>query len=229
MRTRRRRRLDVALLAAVVAGVGVAALAGGLAARTERVGRLWAGAEVVPGGAARIVEVIDYDFGIQPRHGIFRDIPGLDPGDPVQVASPTAPAQVEATGTAQQTRLRIGDPDRTISGRHRYTIGYRLGGVAPGGALAWDAVGTSWTVGLGQAELHVVAPYRLEGARCVRGATGSQEACRVDQPEPGQLVATVDGLDAAPALPAPPAGAPDDPGTGPLPPALVAAAAALAG
>ena len=245
MRTRRRRRLDVALLAAVVAGVGVAALAGGLAARTERVGRLWAGAEVVPGGAARIVEVIDYDFGIQPRHGIFRDIPGLDPGDPVQVASPTAPAQVEATGTAQQTRLRIGDPDRTISGRHRYTIGYRLGGVAPGGALAWDAVGTSWTVGLGQAELHVVAPYRLEGARCVRGATGSQEACRVDQPEPGHLVATVDGLDAgqgvtlyatagsrlaaAPALPAPPAGAPDDPGTGLLPPALVAAAAALAG
>ena len=245
MRTRRRRRIDVALLAAVVAGVGVAALAGGLAARTERVGRLWAGAEVVPGGAARIVEVIDYDFGIQPRHGIFRDIPGLDPGDPVQVASPTAPAQVEATGTAQQTRLRIGDPDRTISGRHRYTIGYRLGGVAPGGALAWDAVGTSWTVGLGQAELHVVAPYRLEGARCVRGATGSQEPCRVDQPEPGHLVATVDGLDAgqgvtlyatagsrlaaAPALPAPPAGAPDDPGTGPLPPALVAAAAALAG
>jgi hypothetical protein len=43
MGTRRRRRLDAALLAAAVAGVAVAALAGGLAARTERVGRLWAG------------------------------------------------------------------------------------------------------------------------------------------------------------------------------------------
>jgi hypothetical protein len=189
--------------------------------------------------------VIDYDFGIQERHGIFRDVPGLDPVGPVQVSSPTAPAQVEVTGTAQQTRLRIGDPDRTIRGRHRYVIGYRLPGVAPGGRLAWDAVGTSWPVGIGGAELHVVAPYRLEGARCGRGGTGSQEGCRVDQPEPGRLVTTVDGLDAgegvtlfatagsrlaaAPALPAPPAGAPDDPGTGPLPPALVAAAAALAG
>jgi Predicted membrane protein (DUF2207) len=245
MGTRRRRRLDAVLVAAAVAGVGVAALAGGLAARTERVGRLWAGTEVGAGGAARVVEVIDYDFGIQPRHGIYRDIPGLDPDDPVQVSSRTAPAQVEATGTAQQTRLRIGDPDRTVSGAHRYTIGYRLPGVAPGGALAWDAVGTSWTVGIAATELHVVAPYRLEGARCVRGETGSQAGCRVAQPEPGHLVATVDGLEAGegvtlyaaagarlagtPALPAPPAGAPDDPGTGPLPPALVALAAALAG
>jgi hypothetical protein len=47
--------------------------------------------------------VIDYDFGSQARHGIFRDVPGLDPAEPVQVASPSAPAQVETTGTAHQT------------------------------------------------------------------------------------------------------------------------------
>ena len=75
-------------------------------------------------------------------------MPGLDPADPVQVASPSAPAQVEVTGTAHQTRLRIGDPERTVTGRHRYTIAYRLAGVAPGGRLAWDAVGTSWPVGI---------------------------------------------------------------------------------
>jgi hypothetical protein len=79
----------------------------------------------------------------------------------------------------------------------------------------------------------------------VRGAAGSEDPCRVAQPEPGHLVATVDGLDdgegvtlfatagtrlaAAPALPAPPAGVPPDPGTGPLPPAIVAVAAVLAG
>ncbi len=180
-----------------------------------------------------------------PRHGIFRDVPGLDPADPVQVSSPTAPAQVEATGTAQQTRLRIGDPERTVTGRHRYTIGYRLGGVGgPGQRLAWDAVGTSWPVGIARAELHLAAPYRLEGVTCLHGDAGSAAPCRVDQPEPGHLVATVEGLDAgegvtlyasagtrlpaAPALPAPPA-PPADPGTGPYPPALVALAAALAG
>jgi hypothetical protein len=172
-------------------------------------------------------------------------VPGLDPADPVEVSSPSAPAQVEATGTAQQARLRIGDPARTVGGRHRYRIAYRLAGVAPDGRLAWNAVGTSWPVPIARAEVHVVAPYRFEGASCVQGAAGSDAPCRVAQPEPGHLAAAVDGLAAgegvtvyatagsrlaaAPALPDPPAGIPPDPGTGPLPPALVAAGAALAG
>ena len=42
---------------------------------------------------------------------------------------------------------------RIVTDTHRYTIGYRLPGVAPGGALAWDAVGTSWTVGIAATEL----------------------------------------------------------------------------
>ena len=134
MGTRGRRRIDMALLAAALL-TGVVALVGAVAGRTERIPRLWAGAAVGPGGAARVVEAIDYDFGSRQRHGIYRDIPGLAAGDPVQVASPTAPAQLQVTGTSQQARLRIGDPDRTVSGRHRYTIGYRLAGVAPGGRL----------------------------------------------------------------------------------------------
>jgi Predicted membrane protein (DUF2207) len=227
----------------VAALVGVAALLGAALVQSERITRLWAGADVGAGGAARVAEVIDYDFGNRERHGIFRDVPGLDPGDPVEVFSPSAPDQVQVTGTAQQTRLRIGDPDRTVSGRHRYRIAYPLAGVAPGGRLAWDAVGTSWPVEIGAVELHVVAPFRLEGARCVQGAAGSQDSCPVGQPEPGHLVAAVDGLDegegvtlyatagarlaAAPALPAPPAGVPPDPGTEPVPPTVVAAAVAL--
>ena len=245
MRIRRRRRIDAVALAGAVVLAGVVALVGAVAASSERVTRLWAGAVAGTDGSARVTEVIDYDFGSRRRHGIFRDVPGLDPTDPVQVASASAPAQVEVTGTAGQARLRIGDPARTVSGRHRYRVGYRLAGVAPGGRLAWDAVGTSWQVGIGGAELHLVAPWRLEEVRCVRGAAGSRDACRVAQPEPGHLVATLDGLDAgqgatlyatagprlaaAPALPAPPSGVPADPGTGPLPPVLAAALAALAG
>ena len=45
------------------------------------------------GGAARVVEVIDYDFGNRERHGIYRDVSGLDPGDPVEVSSPSAPTR----------------------------------------------------------------------------------------------------------------------------------------
>jgi hypothetical protein len=245
MRSRRRRRVDMGVLAGVVVLAGLAAVAGVVAAEPERVARLWAGAEVGRGGAAQITEVIDYDFASRQRHGIYRDIPGLDPADPVQVHSDTAPDQVQVTGTAHQTRLRIGDPGRTVSGRHRYTIGYPLAGVAPGGRLAWDAVGTSWTVPIGQIELHVVAPFRLAEVVCVRGVAGATTPCPATQLEPGHLVVTLEDMDpgqgvtlyatagqrlaAAPPLPAPPAGVPADPGTGPLPPALVAALAALVG
>jgi hypothetical protein len=245
MRIVERRRLDAVLFGAAALLVGGAALAGAANADDERVTGLWAGAQVERDGGARVVEAIDYDFGIQRRHGIFRDVPGLDRDRPVQVSSASAPAQVEATGTAVQTRLRIGDPARTIGGRHRYTVVYHLGGVAPEGRLAWDAVGTSWPVDLAEVEIHVVAPYRLRAARCVQGEAGAQEPCPVTQPEPGHLVATVDhlapgegvtvyasaglGLAAPPALPAPPAGVPADPGTGLVPPALVAVLAALLG
>jgi hypothetical protein len=245
MRTRRRRRVDMLLLAGVVVLAGVAAVAGVVAAEPERVARLWAGAEVGRAGQAAITEVIDYDFASRQRHGIYRDIPGLDPADPVRVHSDGAPDQLQVTGTAHQTRLRIGDPDRTVTGRHRYTVEYRLAGVADGGRLAWDAVGTSWTVPIGQVELHVVAPWRLEEVVCVRGVAGSTAPCQATQPEPGHLAVALDDLEpgqgvtlyatagaplaAPPALPAPPAGVPGDPGTGPLPPTLTAALAALAG
>ena len=229
MRIRRRRRIGMLVLAGVVVLAGLAAVAGVVAAEPERVARRWAGAELGRGGAAQITEVIDYDFAARQRHGIYRDIPGLDPADPARVDSDSAPDQVQVTGTAQQARLRIGDPDRTVSGRHRYTIGYRVAGVAPGGRLAWDAVGASWTVPIGQVELHVVAPWRLEEVVCVRGVAGSTAPCQATQPEPGHLVATLEDLDPGQALPTPPTGVPADPGTGPLPPALAATLAALAG
>jgi uncharacterized membrane protein YgcG len=245
MRTRRRRRLDRALLVVGALVVGVVAAVGAAVGDDERITGLWAGAEVRADGGARIVEVIDYDFGVQQRHGIFRDVPGLAPGDPVEVASPTAPDEVDRSGGSNQSRIRIGDPERTISGRHRYTIRYPLAEVAPDGRLAWDAVGTAWPVAVGRAELHVVAPYVLDQARCVHGGAGSDRPCRVAQPQPGHLVAEVDGLgagegvtlyavagrrlEAAPGLPPPPSGAAADPGTGLLWPALLAIAAALLG
>jgi Predicted membrane protein (DUF2207) len=157
METRRRRRVDAAVLTGAALLVGAVALAAGVAGQTERISRLWAGAAVGGDGAARVTEVIDYDFGSQRRHGIYRDVPGLDPAGPVEVSSATAPDQVEVTGTAQQARVRIGDPDRTVSGRHRYRIAYVLPGVAP---------------------------WRLEGARCVRGAAGSVDPARSPSPSP---------------------------------------------
>jgi hypothetical protein len=244
MRTGTRRRIDAIVLAVAVLVVGGVAAVGAAIGDGERITGMWVGAEIGGDGDARIVEAIDWDFGPSAHHGIFRDVPGLRPDAPVSVSSATAPADVELSGSSQQTRIRIGDPARTVTGRHRYTIGYPLGGVAPDGRLAWDAVGTSWPVAVAGVEIHAVAPFELLDPRCVRGAAGADDPCGVTQPEPGHLVARVDALSsaegvtlyatagrrlaAAPGLPAPPSGQPDDPGTGLLLPGLLAAAFALA-
>jgi uncharacterized membrane protein YgcG len=244
MRIRAHRRLDMVLLLIGALLAGGAAAIGAVAGDSERVTGLWAGAAIGSDGRAGVVEVIDYDFGTKHRHGIFRDVPGLSSDAQVAVSSATAPSDMTLEDLGYATRIRIGDPARTITGRHRYKIAYSLDGVAPVGRLAWDAVGTQWPVGIGNVEVHVVAPFEFTGARCVQGEAGSQRPCDLAQPEPGHLVATIASLPAgqgvtlyatggrrlehAPALPVPSSGLPADATSGVLLAVLVAATAALA-
>jgi hypothetical protein len=191
MRILAHRRLDAVMLLIGALLVGGAAAIAAVAGDSERVTGLWAGAAIGNDGRAGVVEVIDYDFGTQQRHGIFRDVPGLSPAAQVAVSSATAPSDITLENRGDAERIRIGDPSRTITGRHRYKIAYSLDGVAPEGRLAWDAVGTHWPVGIGNVEIHVVAPFKFEGARCVQDEAGSQQSCDITQPEPGHLVATI--------------------------------------
>jgi Predicted membrane protein (DUF2207) len=70
---------------------GLAALTGGCAlglipglaapasAGTEHITSYVIGAVIEPGGSVRITETISYDFGADRRHGIYRDLPYLQP------------------------------------------------------------------------------------------------------------------------------------------------------
>lgn len=243
MRIRAHRRLDMVLLLIGALLVGGAAAIGAVVGDGERISGLWAGAAIGSDGRAGVVEVIDYDFGTKQRHGIFRDVPGLSSGTQVAVSSATAPSDMTLTNMGYAERIRIGDPGRTITGRHRYKIAYSLDEVAPQGRLAWDAVGTEWPVGIGNVEVHVVAPFEFDEIRCVQGQAGSQRPCDITQPEPGHLVATIRTLQAGqgatlyaasgrrlehvPDLPMPSSGRPADATSGAPLAALVAAAAAL--
>jgi hypothetical protein len=241
MRIRSHRRIDIVLLAlAVPLLVGAAAAISVSATDTERITSMWAAAMVDSDGNAGITEVADYDFGAQHRHGIIRDIPGLFSGAPVEVSSTTAPDDVMISGS----RIRIGDPSRTVTGRHRYTITYGLDRVAPRGRLAWDAVGTEWHVGISNVEIHVVAPFALDEVTCRQGPLGATTECTVAQPEPGHLIAEVDALRAgegvtlyasagpplhAPPLPAAPSEALANGVSGWVLPGLLAAVVAIIG
>jgi hypothetical protein len=245
MHYRSRRRLDVLFLA--LGGLALAIVAAIVSAigDTERIGRYWVAADVTD-GLAEVVEVIDYDFGSNRRHGIYRDVPGLDPTAPIEVSSPSAPDEfVVQAGDGGETRIRIGDPGRTISGRHRYRIDYPVDIGAGGGRLAWDAVGTGWSVDMDAVEIHLTGETAFTDLQCSTGRTGAWGGCRATQPEPGHLVVTLDGLDAGEgvtlwatpgqplASPPSPIGPPtdpvDDPGAGIVLPAGVALVGGLLG
>jgi hypothetical protein len=237
---KRRRTIDTAALFVVGLLAAGATAIGVTLGDSERVTGMWSGLAVDKEAQAQVTEMIEYDFGTHHKHGIFRDIPGLRAEKPVRVTSATAPADALVTGA----QVRIGDPARTITGRHRYTIGYGVDGVVNGDKLAWDAVGTGWPVAMSDVVIHLVAPFALDSPRCVNGVAGSYQRCGLTQPEPGHLVVTVGRLDAhegvtlyatlgqplgdPPQLPAPPSGAAADPGLGRVLPALLAMAFAVA-
>ncbi len=225
-------------------GFAVVAAIGAAIGDTERVAAIWTVAAIEGDGSAEIVEVIDYDFGSSSRHGIYRDVPGLDERAAIDVSSASAPDEVFVSGSVFETRIRVGDPSRTIRGRHRYRIGYPLPSLVDDGAVAWDVVGTSWEVPIAEVEAHVLTGFELVDPRCVSGSFGETNPCAVDVVAPGHLVLRFDdlargegatlyadigaALDAPAPVPIEPTGRPSDPGSGILLPMLLGLWGALA-
>jgi uncharacterized membrane protein YgcG len=128
-----------------------------------------------------IREVVDQDFGSNDRHGYERIIPN-DFGEPtdVRASSPDAPADVSVTPTGGATRIRVGDPDVTVSGQHRYVLTYTLPSARiSSGELALDIIGTAETVATGRFEV-VVTGLRLDGGRCHVGELGAVGGCTLE-------------------------------------------------
>jgi Predicted membrane protein (DUF2207) len=251
VQTSRRRKVDIGILTGGTLAVGAVAFgAAFVAGKQEEVTRYWTSAVVADDGSSEVTEVIDYDFGLNQKHGIFRWVPGLDSAAPITVSSPDAPDQTEVSAISDTrndgtvgtgTNIRIGDPDQTISGERRYRIGYDLPGVRVGETVDWEAVGTGWDVDMKTVEVHLVTPFELESPLCVSGPAGSRDTCDIREVEPGHVVATVEdlgahegvsvegtqgaALDVVPAAPDPPADRPADDATSPLAPAGAAAGA----
>ena len=78
-------------------------------------------------------------------------------------------------------RIKIGDPDRTISGRHTYEITYTLRGVLNGfedhDELNLNAIGPGWTVPIQRATATVEAPADITQVACFSGPLRSTLPC----------------------------------------------------
>jgi uncharacterized membrane protein YgcG len=175
--------------------VGAASVAGPSSAQTfERITRYDTDLTVETDGGLLVKETIDYDFGASPRHGIFREIPvrvNYEPKDnydrvfPVDVLSVTASggasAQYETEEAGDDLRIRIGDPDATVTGAHTYEITYRVRGAYTGfedhDELVWNVVGSEWLVTVETATSTVHVPGDIMAVNCAAGPYGSNLPC----------------------------------------------------
>lgn len=195
---RARRAVDLAVVASVVALVALAVcgiVAGpAQAGVTERILDYRTEVTIEANGTIEVHETIVYDFGVVPKHGIFRTIPvrtdqsgkdGYDRVYPLDVVSVSGSADTPAQYTIEEDgpneRIKIGDPDRTISGEHTYDIVYRVRGAmnafADHDELVWNAVGPEWSVRIEKASAVVRAPADITQVGCATGYYGASYPC----------------------------------------------------
>lgn len=132
------------------------------------------------GDGVRLRETVDQDFGTTQRHGYERIIPN-DFGEPIDVvvSSPDAPDQTSITDMGSRTRIRIGDPDSTISGQHRYLLSYTLPDAQLStGALALDIIDPGEELETGRFEV-VLAGFELADTTCNVGGFGDVGGCEL--------------------------------------------------
>ena len=130
------------------------------AATYEQIIRFDSRITIKPSNTVVIVETINYDFGDSYHHGIYRDVPiDYKDGDANYYLNFKLNGVWDETGESLETklstengnkRIRIGYPDRTITGLHGYKISYELSPViTQRGTDAFvnlDVIGEGWQV-----------------------------------------------------------------------------------
>ena len=177
--------------------------------------------EILDDGDLRVTETIEYDFGGELRHGIFRTIPSrftyddvhdrVYPIEDVTVES-DAPNDIDISEEGSSTVIRIGDEDVEITGRHTYTIAYRVEGALNAftdhDELYWNAIGQEWAASIDRAAVTVRAPGSVQRVACFQGSQGSTEPCAVAEFEgprarfsPGRSLFPYEGMTVVVAIP----------------------------
>jgi uncharacterized membrane protein len=145
-----------------------------------------------PQGELRIVERISVDFTAD-NHGILRAIPSSYKHHSLQLkvnrisSDSGAPTQYTTYGSNGNTVLKIGDPDRTVTGPQQYTIDYTLHNVISfykdHDELYWDINGDQWDQQFEKVSVILHLPTGLEQDRapaCYAGGYGATaRACTV--------------------------------------------------
>jgi uncharacterized membrane protein YgcG len=135
-----------------------------------------------------ITEYIDYDFGVLQKHGIYRDIPErysrnganfdlhFNFGNSLQDGKF---ATQKITREGEYRRIRVGDEDATITGKHEYTFAYstiRAVNDFPADherEIYWNVTGNAWPVSIAKAGIRIELPAPPTKVICFTGVYGS--------------------------------------------------------
>ncbi len=164
-------------------------------------------------------EKIEYDFGEENRHGIFRFVPTytkLKDADLYRIS------EIKFTGIKRdgkdepystdygpdQVEVKIGDPDKTISGKHQYEISYSVkNGIASNfddhDEIYWNITGNDWQIPIKQAAVLVKTDFvtQVTNAACFTGTRGSnQKICDIQKDGSKAYITTTRELDSGEGL-----------------------------
>lgn len=153
-------------------------------------------------GKVRIEETIDVDFKNLEKHGIYRDLPVVyeDEGGSktytkitiLSVIQDGHEAEYKVTKNNNNLRIRIGDPDRTISGSHEYKITYDVTGVLRSfqnhDEFYWNVTGSDWEAEIEKATAKITVPKdQIEQTACFEGYVGYTNPCAINQISPTEV------------------------------------------
>lgn len=159
-------------------------------------------------GSFEVQENITYDFGGELRHGIFRNIPYVSKvGDLFRIIEIDV-KDVLRDGVSEgfvlskdnsKFSIKIGDPDKTISGEHSYQISYLVkNGIGSNfedhDEIYWNITGNEWKVPIKRSTAILSTDFGVNPnkAICFTGVSGSTaKSCDVSS---DFKISTISGL-----------------------------------
>lgn len=132
-------------------------------------------------GTMTIEEGINYDFGEGSRHGIFRTIPLVSRvGDLyrvievefLDVVRDGTGEKYEVNKQPKETEVKIGNPDKTITGVHNYIIRYSVKNAIGSNyedhdEIYWNVTGNTWDIPIEKASVNLMTDFDVSTNKIV--------------------------------------------------------------
>lgn len=142
-------------------------------------------------GTFNVIETINYNFGDNNKHGIYRDIPTITKVGELyrqikinvaDIKRDNSNENYSVSNNGSQVSIKIGDPNKTISGNHVYLISYivenGIGSNYPDhDEIYWNVTGNGWKIPILSASTTVSTDFGVspDKAACFTGSVGSTE------------------------------------------------------